>query len=118
MNEDIVQSIQSVNKIFLEGPFGAGKTSLAIRRLEWLLNQEKVHGSDILVLTPQRTLGRPYVQALHRARTPAGPPVEVTTFAGLARRACQLYWPLVAEIVSGLPCSVTNNACDEMAFSA
>jgi superfamily I DNA/RNA helicase len=85
------------NKLYLTGPFGAGKTSAAIERIQWLLRQERVRGDDILVLTPQRTLARPYYEALRAADVPAGPPVRVTTFAGLARSAVELYWPLIAE---------------------
>ena len=97
MNESIVTAIESVNKLFLEGPFGAGKTTLAIRRATWLLQQERVRGSDILVLTPQRTLGQPYKRALRQPDVPPGPTVQVTTVAGMARQSVQLYWPLVAE---------------------
>ena len=97
MNDDIVPLVETPNKLFLEGPFGAGKTTLAIRRLTWLLQQERVLGSDILVLTPQRTLGRPYYSALRSAEIPAGPPVQVTTVASLARRSVELYWPLLSQ---------------------
>ncbi len=85
------------NKLYLSGPFGSGKTGAAIERIKWLLRQERVRGDDILVMTPQRTLARPYYEALRAADVPAGPPVRVTTFAGLARAAVELYWPLLAE---------------------
>ena len=95
--DSILPAIESPNKLFLEGPFGAGKTTLAIHRLMWLLGQEKVRGAEILVLTPQRTLARPYVTALRRPGVPPGSPVQVTTVAGLARRSAELYWPLVSS---------------------
>lgn len=85
------------NRLYLTGPFGSGKTTLAVERIKWLLRQERVRGDDILVLTPQRTLARPYYEALRAADVPPGPPVRVTTFAGLARAAVELYWPLLAE---------------------
>jgi superfamily I DNA/RNA helicase len=85
------------NRLYLTGPFGSGKTTLAVERITWLLRQERVRGDDILVLTPQRTLARPYYEALRAADVPPGPPVRVTTFAGLARAAVELYWPLLAE---------------------
>ena len=96
MNDDIVPVGETPNKLFLEGPFGAGKTTFAIRRLLWLLQQERVRGSDILILTPQRTLGRPYRSALRSPDVPPGPPAQVTTVAGLARRSVELYWPLLS----------------------
>ena len=62
------------------------------------MGRERTRGDDILVLTPQRTLAEPYQQALRGADAPAGPPVRITTFAGLARQAVELYWPLLASV--------------------
>lgn len=98
MSEQIVQSIHAKNKLFLTGPFGAGKTTLAIERIRWLLAQERVRGDDILVLTPQRTVAEPYYTALRSANMPSGAPVRVTTLAGLARQSVELYWPLLAPV--------------------
>jgi hypothetical protein len=94
MNNDL---LLAHNKLYLSGPFGSGKTTAAIERIKWLLHQERVRGDDVLVLTPQRTLARPYYEALRGPDVPPGPPVQVTTFAGLARSAVELYWPLLAE---------------------
>ena len=96
MTEAIVPAIRSRNKLFLSGPFGAGKTTLAIDRLLYLLGQERIRGDEILVLVPQRTLGRPYHTAIRRPEIPPGSPVEVTTVAAMARNAVELYWPLVS----------------------
>lgn len=98
MTDAIVSSIQSLNKLFLAGPFGSGKTTLALERIRWLLRRERTRGDDILVLTAQRTLAEPYTRTLRSGETPAGPPVRVTTFAGLARQAVELYWPLLASV--------------------
>lgn len=84
------------NSLYLSGAFGAGKTSAALARIRWLLGQERIRGDDILVLVPQRSLGRPYSETLRGPEIPPGPPVRVTTYAGLARAAAELYWPLVA----------------------
>jgi hypothetical protein len=97
MTDSILAQIQARNKLFLSGPHGSGKTTLALERVRWLLRQERVRGDDILVLVPQRTLGNPYTNALRSEQTPAGPPVQVTTVAGLARNAVELYWPLLAS---------------------
>ncbi len=85
------------NTLYLTGPFGAGKTTIAIERIERLLGQERIRGDQILVLVPQRTLGQPYTEALRRSDVPAGAQVQVTTLASLARSSVALYWPLVAE---------------------
>lgn len=96
-NASILPAIESTTKLFLSGPFGSDKTELALRRVLWLLAQERVRGDEILILTPQRTLAEPYVKALRRPNAPPGPPVRITTLAGLARHAVELYWPLVAS---------------------
>ena len=85
------------NTLYLSGPFGAGKTTAAIERIQRLLRQERVRGDQILVLVPQRTLGQPYQEALRRSDIPAGALVQVTTVASLARSSVALYWPLVAR---------------------
>ena len=85
------------NSLYLSGPFGAGKTTAAIRRVLWLLGQERVRGDQILVLAPQRSLGQPYQEALRGSDLPAGALVQVTTAASLARSSVALYWPLAAR---------------------
>ncbi len=82
-------------KIFLEGPPGAGKTTLAVARMLDLL-AAGVPGGSILVLTPQRTLAAPYLAAIRSPEAPPGEPVTVLTVGGLARRSLDLFWPLVA----------------------
>ncbi len=67
MNEIIQAPYTRGHSIFLEGPAGAGKTTLAVQRLRYLL-QAGIPGDTILVLTPQRTLAQPYVEALRAAR--------------------------------------------------
>jgi hypothetical protein len=92
----IVPAIQSTAKVFLHGPFGAGKTTLAVERVRWLLRQERIRGDSILVLVPQRTLADPFHQALRGPDAPSGPPVAITTFASLAQQSVERYWPLLA----------------------
>lgn len=91
------EKIESFNTLFLSGPFGSGKTTLAIERIRWLLAQERVRGDDIIVLVPQPTLAQTYYQALRGPDMPPGPLVRVTTLSGFARNALELYWPLIAS---------------------
>jgi hypothetical protein len=93
----ILPVIQSTTKLFLTGPFGCGKTELAVERLQWLLTRDRVRGDDILILVPQRVVGHPYQRALRGAGIPAGSPPRITTVAGLARDAVGLYWPLLSS---------------------
>lgn len=81
---------------FLEGPAGCGKTTVAVHRMLYLLTAG-VRADRILVWVPQRSLGYPYAQALRRPNVPAGPRTDVLSVDGLARRAVELFWPVVAE---------------------
>ncbi len=82
-------------KIFLRGRAGAGKTTASVQRSLHLLTSG-VPAESVLILTPQRTLQTPYEQAILAAGY-AGGQVTFATIGGLARRACELFWPLVAE---------------------
>lgn len=84
------------SKRFLTGPASCGKTTAGVARLEFLL-QSGVPGDSILMLTPQRTLQEPYLDLLHSPERGAGGEVTPATVGGLARRTCDLFWPLAAE---------------------
>ncbi len=82
-------------KLFLEGPPGSGKTTAAVRRLAFLM-ENGVPAEQILVLAPQRTLAIPYVDSLHRPDYPDGGLASTITIGGLAQRMVQLFWPAIA----------------------
>lgn len=92
---DIARAARS-SKTFLEGPAGTGKTTAAVERLAHLLEQG-VDPASILVLVPQRTLAFPYYELLQRPSRQAGGEVNIATLGGLAKRAVDLFWPLVAD---------------------
>lgn len=81
--------------LFLEGPAGSGKTTVAIARLLRLL-EEGQGGEGVLLFLPQRTLAAPYEAAL-RASEAVGRWVQPLTLGGLAQRMVRLFWPLVAQ---------------------
>jgi hypothetical protein len=83
-------------KVFLEGPAGTGKTTAAVGRLLHLLDAD-VAAERILIIVPQRTLARPYYEALQSPELAAGGHVTVLTMGGLARRMVDLFWPLISE---------------------
>jgi len=83
-------------KIFLEGPAGCGKTTVGVERVLYLMAQG-IPGDSILLLLPQRTLARPYQEALRTPGAVAGSMVWPLTLGGLAQRMVALFWPLVAE---------------------
>ncbi len=56
-----------------------------------------VPGESILLLTPQRSLQEPYFDLLYSPERRAGGEATPATFGGLARRMCDLFWPLAGE---------------------
>jgi hypothetical protein len=84
------------DRIFLEGPAGTGKTTAGVARLRYLLDVG-VAARSILIITPQRTLGAPYHEALRSPAAEPGGEVTLLTIGGLAQRMVDLFWPLVAE---------------------
>lgn len=83
-------------KVFLTGPASCGKTTTGIERLEFLLNQG-IPGNSILIITPQRTLQHGYQKLVHHPLRAAGGDSSLGTISGLARRMCDIFWPLIAE---------------------
>lgn len=92
---DLVQA-QISGCVFLEGPAGAGKTTVAIERMLQLMTRG-VRADSILVLLPQRNLAEPYFEALRNPGLVAGGKVDVLTLGGLAQKMVSLFWPLVAD---------------------
>ncbi|GER79286.1 MAG: hypothetical protein RBS45_12465 [Anaerolineales bacterium] len=82
-------------KIFLRGRAGAGKTTAAVERSLRLLTSG-LPAESVLILTPQRTLQTPYEEAILAAGLSGGQ-VTFATLGGLARRMCELFWPLVSD---------------------
>lgn len=81
---------------FLEGPAGAGKTTVGVERMLHLM-AHGVRADLILVLLPQRNLAEPYFNALRNPGLVAGGMVDVLTLGGLAQKLVSLFWPLVAD---------------------
>lgn len=90
------EGIDNPRSMFVEGPYGSGKTHFAITTLKtWL--ESGVAPEKILILVPQRSLARPLQEAL---RDPALGPlgdVQILTIGGVMQDLAQVYWPLVAE---------------------
>src|SRR5438876_1751170 len=89
------QTVDLNVKLFLEGPAGAGKTTRGTRYVRALLDSGVVP-DRVLVLVPQVTYERPYQLAVAESGISGGT-VEITTLAGIARRAVETYWPSIAE---------------------
>ncbi len=83
-------------RLFLEGPAGAGKTTAAVLRMQQML-AGGLPGEELLVLAPQRTLLAPYDRALRQPGSLPGGIPALLTVGGLAQRMVNLFWPLVSE---------------------
>ena len=83
-------------RLFVAGRAGTGKTTAGVERMRHLLAQG-VPADSILMLTPQRTMQEPYLDLLYSPERGAGGEVTSATVGGLARRMCDLFWPLAAE---------------------
>ncbi|MBK7456624.1 MAG: hypothetical protein IPJ46_23750 [Anaerolineales bacterium] len=83
-------------RLFVSGSAGTGKTTAGIERLRYLLEQG-IPADSILMLTPQRTMQEPYLDLLTSPERRAGGEVASATIGGLAKRMCDLFWPMAAE---------------------
>ncbi len=83
-------------RLFVAGRAGTGKTTAGVERMRHLLAQG-VRADSVLMLTPQRTMQEPYLDLLYSPERGAGGEVTSATIGGLARRMCDLFWPLAAE---------------------
>ncbi|RPI91142.1 MAG: hypothetical protein EHM40_16525, partial [Chloroflexi bacterium] len=85
------------SKLFVTGPAGTGKTTAGVERMRHLLAQG-VPGESILMLAAQRSVQEPYLDLLYSPERSAGGEVTSATLGGgLARRICDLFWPVAAE---------------------
>ncbi|MCE5208891.1 MAG: hypothetical protein LLG42_11360 [Chloroflexi bacterium] len=84
------------SSIFLEGPPGSGKTTVAAAYLQSLV-QQGIPANRILVLLPQRTLAKPYYDAVQSSEFRSGGLPQIVTLGGLARRMISLFWPLISQ---------------------
>lgn len=84
-------------KLFVSGPAGTGKTTAGVERMRYLLAQG-VPGESILMLAPQLSVQEPYLNLIRSPERVAGGEVtSASVGGGLARRVCDLFWPIAAE---------------------
>jgi hypothetical protein len=84
-------------KLFVSGPVGTGKTTAGVERMRYLLAQG-VPGESILMLAPQMSVQEPYLNLIYSPERVAGGEItSATVGGGLARRVCDLFWPIAAE---------------------
>lgn len=85
-------------KLFLIGAAGTGKTSAALMKIANLL-KSRHSAHEIMVIVPQPLLGRSYRQFEAAQSGYTGAKLNVMTYGGIARRALELFWPVVAETI-------------------
>jgi hypothetical protein len=94
-DQEAVARLPLEGSLYLDGPAGSGKTTVATRRLEEAIRQGLTE--KILVLVPQRTLGFSYQALVRQPDLPPGGRVDILTLGGLAQRAVNTFWPAIAE---------------------
>ena len=93
--KSIVNSDRS-GSIYLEGQYGVGKTTTAIHRLFFLLNNH-VAPDSVLILLPQRTLSKPYNDAISQFDNLMGSLPRIETIGSLSKKVINNFWPLVSK---------------------
>ncbi|MCX6054683.1 MAG: hypothetical protein NTZ74_07205 [Chloroflexi bacterium] len=84
------------SSVFLKGQAGSGKSTAAVERMMFLIDQG-IPADTILVLVPQRSLGRNFQDLSRSSSFRAGGPPGIFTFVGLSQRMISLFWPIVAK---------------------
>jgi hypothetical protein len=82
--------------LFVEGPAATGKTTAAIARLDRIL--ETIPGYQILVISPQQSLGLPYRHFVMHENGHSGGIPKVTTMSGLAQEMAGIFWPAIRSV--------------------
>jgi len=94
-DQEQLLSFSLKRSIFLEGEAGSGKTTTAIARLEQLMSN--FPGHRILILVPQRSLGKPYIEHINHQLKYSGSLPLVSTLGSLTRRMVSLFWPIISK---------------------
>jgi len=95
-NQKTILTYAGSSKVFLHGPAGCGKTTLALSWLEACI-KSKIPADKILILVPQRTLATPFYLDIHHDDFPSGAFPTILTFGGLAQRMISLFWPIISK---------------------
>jgi hypothetical protein len=88
-------NLPNTSSIFLSGPYGSGKTTAAIGRIQKYL--EFYPGYKILIITPQQSLSKPFKDFFTNNSKVIGSLPTITTFNGIARSLIRKFWPLFSS---------------------
>jgi hypothetical protein len=97
LQEEIVE-FPDDGVLFVTGKAGTGKTTASVERLLKLLTRTDDPDS-ILILAPQKSLLKPYEDAIGSVDFQFPSPQSLLTMGGLAQRSISLFWPLIAKEV-------------------
>ena len=93
--QNAILALSKAQTLFLHGPAGSGKTTVAGQCMLQLLREAP--DEPILVLTPQRTLALPSRKLLEQVAGQKTSTVHFATMNSIARRTVALFWPLFSE---------------------
>ena len=94
-DQERLLSIPLNKSIFLEGEAGTGKTTSAVARLGQLMSN--FPGHQILILVPQRSLGKPYLEYIDLQLQYSGSLPLISTIGSFTRRMVSLFWPVISK---------------------
>lgn len=82
--------------LFVSGSAGSGKTTAGLDYFRRAVSSG-IPGGDFLILTPQRSLAKPYRDLSVSSDFPSSSLPSILTMGGLAQRMVTLFWPMVAK---------------------
>lgn len=82
--------------LFVSGPAGSGKTKAGLEYFHRAVSSG-IPGGNFVILTPQRSLAKPYRDLSVSSDFPSSSLPSILTMGGLAQRMVTLFWPMVAK---------------------
>ncbi len=89
--------LEACTRLYIQGPYGTGKTGMALQRLNWLMGHISSGGMPPTVIVPSHYIQQEYQRRLLPFPSRTGVPVRILTFNALARQAVELAWPEIAQ---------------------
>lgn len=84
------------DSLYVSGPAGSGKTTAGVEYFRRAV-LSGIPAGDFIILTPQRSLAKPYRDLTSSVEFPSNSLPSILTLGGLAQRMITLFWPLVAK---------------------
>lgn len=94
VEEKILKNIFIEKCILIDGKSASGKTTLAIKKYKHMVEEEKIHTKDILVLIMNRYQGLTWKRQLSLKSSGE---TNILTYQGFIRKELIKYWPIIEK---------------------